>query len=216
MKFIFIIILMTIISACNVTRLEIINLNPNIQSSEIKNQKIWDVFDQKINILIIDDRIDKFKIEGLEKYQKDKIIYIEDGEMRYLDEVIGYKKYGKDKITYLALNQNIMPVLRLELAKGLRDKGFKIVDDNYDRILTIILEDFSYITEKDGFFTESKAYLKLKVKSGLYEKLYEITIEDEEFGNISLEDDKEEINELMQEAIISILNNKKLILMLQG
>jgi hypothetical protein len=56
----------------------------------------------------------------------------------------------------------------------------------------------------------------LKVKSGLYEKFYEITIADEEFGNISLEDDKEEINELMQEAIISILNNKKLILMLQG
>lgn len=212
----FIVMLMTIISACDVTKLEMINLNPNIQSSEIKNQKIWDVFDQKINILIIDNRTNKFKIEGLEKYQKDKVIYIEDGEMLYLDEVIGYKKYSKDKITYLALNQNIMPVLRIELAKGLRDKGFKIVSDNYDRILTIILEDLSYITKKDGFFTESKAYLKLKVKSGLYEKLYEITIEDEEFWGISLEDDEEEINKLIQEAIISILNNKKLILMLQG
>ncbi|MDB2550906.1 YajG family lipoprotein, partial [Rickettsiales bacterium] len=189
---------------------------PNIQSSITKTEKIWDVFDRKINILIIDDRKNKFKIKGLEKYQKDKIIYLEDGKMIYLDEVIGYKKYNKDEMTYLALNQNIMPILRTELSKGLRDKGFKIVGDNYDRILTIILEDLSYITKEDGFFTESKGYLKLRVKSGLYEKLYEITIEDEEFWKISLEEDKEEINELIRDAIISILNNKKLILMLQG
>ncbi|MDA7705486.1 YajG family lipoprotein [Rickettsiales bacterium] len=216
MKIILIVILTFFLTACGKSKVEIIALNPNIQSSITKTEKIWDVFDRKINILIIDDRKNKFKIKGLEKYQKDKIIYLEDGKMIYLDEVIGYKKYNKDEMTYLALNQNIMPILRTELSKGLRDKGFKIVGDNYDRILTIILEDLSYITKEDGFFTESKGYLKLRVKSGLYEKLYEITIEDEEFWKISLEEDKEEINELIRDAIISILNNKKLILMLQG
>ena len=81
MKIILIVILTFFLTACGKSKVEIIALNPNIQSSITKTEKIWDVFDRKINILIIDDRKNKFKIKGLEKYQKDKIIYLEDGKM---------------------------------------------------------------------------------------------------------------------------------------
>jgi hypothetical protein len=216
MKLLFSIIFAIFLFSCTPKKLEIIALNPNIQAPNNQNNKIWDVFDQKINIIIVDDRKNKFKIPGFEQYKQDKVIYQEDGQMLYLDEVIGYKKYNEKDITYLALNQNIMPVLRSELVKGLRDKGFKIVTDNYNRILTIILEDLTYTTQKDILFTKSKAYFRIKVKSGLYEKLYEITDEDKKFLGISLDEDKEKINMLIHKAIISILNNKKLILMLQG
>lgn len=197
--------------------IEVISLNPNIKTlSQKQNKKIWDVFDRKINILIIDDRINKFKVKGFEKYQKDKIIYLDDDRMIYLNEIIGYKKYDDNDLVYLTLNQNIMPVLRFELARGLRDRGFQIASDDYDRILTIILEDFSYITKRGFLFTEGKVYLKMRVKSGLYEKFYEITLENEHFLNSSLREDQKIINNLVRDVIISILNNKKLLLMLQG
>ena len=217
MRFLHFIILAIILSSCNKSAVEIITLNPNIQLVSQEDKKIWDVFDRKINILIIDDRVNKFKLEeNLQQYQKDRIIYLDEGKVVYLDEVIGYKKYNKDKTTYLALDQDIMPVFRTELAKGLQDKGFQIVEDNYDRILTIILEDFHYITYKKGFITDSKLYLKLKVKSGSYDKLYEISIDGKHFLNSSIENDKKIINDALKEAILSILNNKKLILRLQG
>ena len=214
----FIAIFTIFLASCSEIKVEMISLNPNIKSISKENKKVWDVFDKKINILIIDDRINKYKLpENLENYQENKMVYLdEDDKMIYLDEIIGYKKYDKNEITYLTLNQSIMPVLRLELAKGLRDKGFRVVSDNYDRILTIILEDFSYITERKGFFTDGKLYLKLNIKSGLYDKLYEITIEDKHFLDSSIEIDKKIINNAIRDAIISILNNKKLILMLQG
>ncbi|MFT4718758.1 MAG: hypothetical protein ACI9IL_001098 [Rickettsiales bacterium] len=217
MRFLFFITLAIFLASCSKTRVEMISLNPNIKSISSENKKIWDVFDRKINILIIDNRINKFQLDSdLKNYRKDKIIYLDEGEIVYLDEVIGYKKYSKDEITYLALNQNIMPVLRSELAKGLRDKGFAIVGDDYDRILTLILEDFSYITKKDGFFTDSQLYLKLKVKSGLYDKSYDIIISDKHFLSSSIENDKKIINDTIKNLILSILNNRKLILMLQG
>jgi|TARA_B110000259_G_C13993605_1_gene393545 hypothetical protein len=217
MRFLFFITLTIFLVSCSKPKVEMISLNPNIKSISSENKKIWDVFDRKINILIIDDRVNKFKLEeNLQQYQKDRIIYLDEGKIAYLDEVIGYKKYNKDETTYLALDQNIMPVLRSELAKGLRDKGFAIVEDNYDRILTLILEDFSYITKKNGFFTDSQLYLKLKVKSGLYDKSYDIIISDKHFLNSSIENDKKTINNTIKNVILSILNNRKLILMLQG
>lgn len=213
MKLLYITLLTIFLASCGAkTKIAAIDLKLNIGQSfnQINKEKIWDVFDRKINILIIDEREENFNSKNIQNYQQDKERFV------YLDKIIGYKKHDEHKITYLTLNQNIMPVLRGELAKGLKDRGFRIVADNYDRILTIILEDFSHITNKKFFIGNSKTYLKLRVKSGLYEKLYEIEIDGQDFMESSLEKDQKIINQILRDAIISILNNKKLITMLQG
>jgi hypothetical protein len=63
MRFLFFITLTIFLVSCSKPKIEMISLNPNIKSISSENKKIWDVFDRKINILIIDDRVNKFKLE---------------------------------------------------------------------------------------------------------------------------------------------------------
>ena len=125
-------------------------------------------------------------------------------------EIIGKKIFGDEKIT-ISPEQNLAQLLEQKIKENLGRKGFS---QGGDKIVEIHIESLEYRARRRFFIGTSKADGVLKVivsnvKSGeKFTKNFTLTIKNKHFIAPLASTDANTINELLQELVQDILNDK--------
>lgn len=140
-----------------------------------------------------------------------KVIVIDD---RIYKMSVGRKAFGSKNIDILS-EQDLEELLENKITKNLLSKGFQLGNDF---IIEVLLEEFEYQSKRGFPKGHAEGHGKVKIivtnnKNGKqFSKTYKVSDKNSYFIVSSIEDDKKNINALMQELISDFLVDQEFLL----